>query len=146
MGAAQVGHLAQGVLEAGTLGGIQGTAGDGPDGASRGVAGGQCGGAEFFLGVRGQRFEPKPFGVVVEGEEVTAVALEADGFAHGHPAGGFAAGAGAGFGIGEGFGQQRRVAAVREPLVGQRGGGGGQDLGGEVGAAGGVRDEGSGPG
>ena len=79
--------------------------------------------------------------MVVEGEEVTAVALKADGFSCGFPAGGLVAGAGVSLGVGEGFGQQWRVAAVLEPLVGQGGRGGGEDLRGEVGAASCVGDE-----
>lgn len=120
LGAVRVGHLAQGVLEAGALGGVQGTTGGVADGQGWGVLGGECGGAEFFLRVRRQRFEPKPLGAVVAGEEVAAVAREANGFSHGNPAGGFVTGAGMGLGVGEGFGQQRRVAVVRAPLVGQR--------------------------
>ena len=118
MGPARVGYLAQRVFETGALVGIEGAAGGGADGEGRSLAGGQFGGAELFFRVGGQRFEPEPFGVVVKGEEVAAVALKADGFANRFPPGGLVTGAGVGLGVGEGFGQQRRVAAVGEPLVG----------------------------
>ena len=69
------------------------------------------------------------------------MAREAGGLTYGFPPGRLVTGAGVGFGVGECFGQERCVAAARQPLVGQDGGGGGQDWGGEVGTAGGLRDE-----
>jgi hypothetical protein len=89
------------------------------------MAGGQFRSAELFLGVGDEWFEPKTLRMVVKGEEVTAVTLKADSFSDRFPAGGLVAGARVGFGVGEGFGQQRCVAAVLPPLVGERRGGGG---------------------
>jgi hypothetical protein len=88
-----------------------------------------------------ERVEPEAFDVVVEGEEVAAVALEADGLPDGNPTGRLVAGAGVSFGVGEGFGQERGVAVLGEPLIREGLRRCGEGLGGEVGAAGAVGDE-----
>ena len=56
-------------------------------------------------------------------------------------AGGLVTSAGVALRIGEGLGQERRVTVLGEPWPGQRGGGGGEDLRGEIGPAGRVGDE-----
>ena len=93
------------------------------------------------MGRVGERFEPEPFGPVMKGEAVAALAREAGGGADGFPAGGLVTSAGVALRIGEGLGQERRVTVLGEPWPGQRGGGGGEDWGGEIEPADGVRDE-----
>jgi len=113
LGAARIGHGPQDVLEAGPLGGVESTAGSRAGREGRGVAGGQFGRAKFFLGVWRQGFEPEPVGVVVAGDEVAAVAREANGLAHGHPTGGLPTGAGVGCGVG-GHAHGQRAAVGRQ--------------------------------
>jgi hypothetical protein len=89
--------------------------------------------AQERLGVGGQRVKPQLLGPLVGDVEIGAVALVTGAETDRLPVAGLVTGAGVGLRIGETLGQQRAVAEVLPPLLGQRPHGGGQALAGEIG-------------
>jgi hypothetical protein len=103
-----------------------------PEGGAKFV--GQLGRAQEGLGVGAERVKPQLLGPLVGHVEIGAVAAVTGAEADGRPVAGLVTGAGISLRIGETLGQERAVAEVLAPLIGQGAQGGGEGLAGEIGS------------
>ena len=146
VGAAGVGHFQKGLAEAFEVGDFQRGAFSAGAGVGLRACFGKFRGAHQRVSPGMEGVEPEFFGasvgLVVVGGGVAGAGLGvAFGVAGELPVGDFVNGAGVAFGVAEAFGQERLVAVGGMPLGGDGPQGKAEGLGGQIGAAGLVKDE-----